>query len=509
VRFSPDGRLLVSGGEDGVVKVWDIIAGKLICDFQHHTGPVVSLDFHPNEFLMASGSADGAVTFWDVETFEMVSNATLGVGSAAVAGGDGRYGGVRSIAFIPNGQALLAAYRSSLCAWKWEPAPAVPLDTIGADWSDVMDMAIVNDQLIACTIREAQVGVWMVNMQKINLGSNSTTPHKAPSHFKLQGPTDSPTHPDFQVNSARNALKANNGLSQYKSIDLPPTDDNDDEPNTTPGEDVSPPPKAATPPTVTSPTSAPSPSSQTAAKSTPIPTVKPKQAKQQQPTPTVTTERATGSNGIGVGIDAPPAALLHQQQQHVSGGDVDTQEADFLSMVVESHDKVTTTLTTRYKNLKTIKACWTENGSGTDSKGALAVLTAVGELEDAAVTVDFLRSLPIQRDDFFTLDLCTAMLPTLIELLNHSQKEDYLFLGLSMTQRLVKLFGNLIKTTREAPIAKGVDLSKEERMEKCQACYNNLITINHLIVPLARRSGTVGKNAKDLTNLLRIYIPDV
>jgi len=100
------------------------------------------------------------------------------------------------------------------------------------------------------------------------------------------------------------------------------------------------------------------------------------------------------------------------------------------------------------------------------------------------------------------------MLPTLIELLNHTQ-EDYLFLGLSMTTKLVKLFGNLIKTTREAPTAKGVDLSKEERLEKCQSCYNSLVTIQHLIAPLTRRSGTAGKNAKDLSNLLRIYIPDM
>jgi len=169
---------------------------------------------------------------------------------------------------------------------------------------------------------------------------------------------------------------------------------------------------------------------------------------------------------------------------------------------------MTSTLTTRYQNLKVVKSHWTTNRSGADSKGVLAVLTAVGELDDTTVMVDFLRSLP-QRDDFFTLDLCTSMLPTLIELLNHTQNEDYLFLGLSMATKLVKLFGNLIKATRESPTVKGVDLSKEERLEKCQLCYNNLVTIQHLIVPLARRSGTAGKNARDLSNLLRIYIPDI
>lgn len=167
------------------------------------------------------------------------------------------------------------------------------------------------------------------------------------------------------------------------------------------------------------------------------------------------------------------------------------------------------TLSPRVKRTKQLKTLWTENGSGTDSKGVIAVLTAVMDMEDIAVTYDFVRNLPSQRDDFFNLDLCNTMLPTMIYLLNHPQKDDYLYLGFNLTHRLVKLFGNLIKTTREAPTAKGVDLSKEERLEKCQSCYTHLITIQHLVVPLTRRPGTVGKNAKDLINLLRIYLPDV
>jgi WD40 repeat protein len=75
VRFSPDGRWVVAGGEDGTVKIWDLTAGKLLHDFQQRSAAVVALDFHPHEFVMASGGADGVVTFWDLETFDLIANA--------------------------------------------------------------------------------------------------------------------------------------------------------------------------------------------------------------------------------------------------------------------------------------------------------------------------------------------------------------------------------------------------------------------------------------------------
>jgi hypothetical protein len=83
-----------------------------------------------------------------------------------------------------------------------------------------------------------------------------------------------------------------------------------------------------------------------------------------------------------------------------------------------------------------------------------------------------------------------------------------IIIALAWTSRLVKAFGHVIKTTREAPLAKGVDITKEERLEKCQTCHNNLVTITHLVAPLSRRSGSVGSNAKDLASLLKIYVPE-
>ncbi|KAI3499089.1 hypothetical protein L1887_34882 [Cichorium endivia] len=53
IGFSPDGRWVVSGGLDNI---WDLIAGKLLHEFNVHEGQIKSKDFHPLEFLLATVS---------------------------------------------------------------------------------------------------------------------------------------------------------------------------------------------------------------------------------------------------------------------------------------------------------------------------------------------------------------------------------------------------------------------------------------------------------------------
>jgi WD40 repeat protein len=66
VAVSPDGKMLVSGDEDGVLTLWELATGKRRGVLEGHRGPVGSFAFSADGKRLSSGSRDTTALLWDV-----------------------------------------------------------------------------------------------------------------------------------------------------------------------------------------------------------------------------------------------------------------------------------------------------------------------------------------------------------------------------------------------------------------------------------------------------------
>jgi WD40 repeat protein len=68
VAFSPDGRRLLSGSDDGTLRLWDAESGQEIHAFAGHQDWVWSVAFSPDGRRLLSGGRDQTLRLWDAES---------------------------------------------------------------------------------------------------------------------------------------------------------------------------------------------------------------------------------------------------------------------------------------------------------------------------------------------------------------------------------------------------------------------------------------------------------
>lgn len=105
IAFSPDSRLVATGGLDTHVRLWDANSRTKLDQLTGHTDSVLSVAFSPDGKSLATGGADRKVILWDLTTRRPIQTLT----QPSV---------VLSIAFSPDGSNLAVAMaNNSVAMW--------------------------------------------------------------------------------------------------------------------------------------------------------------------------------------------------------------------------------------------------------------------------------------------------------------------------------------------------------------------------------------------------------
>ncbi len=78
VGYSPDGKLIAAGIQEGHVLIWDTSSGELVRTLTGHTGLVAGLAFSPDGKHLASLSLDRTIKLWDLTTGDEVATVSDG-----------------------------------------------------------------------------------------------------------------------------------------------------------------------------------------------------------------------------------------------------------------------------------------------------------------------------------------------------------------------------------------------------------------------------------------------
>jgi WD40 repeat protein len=109
--FTPDGKHVVSGEMDSLIRIWDAASAAELGRLRGHTGSVAGLAISPDGRRLVSGGYDRTVRLWDLE--ERRELRTFDTGHAS---------GVQSVDISPDGRFVVSgSFDSTVRLWRLRP----------------------------------------------------------------------------------------------------------------------------------------------------------------------------------------------------------------------------------------------------------------------------------------------------------------------------------------------------------------------------------------------------
>uniref|UniRef100_A0A8D2ZNQ9 Katanin p80 WD40 repeat-containing subunit B1 n=1 Tax=Scophthalmus maximus TaxID=52904 RepID=A0A8D2ZNQ9_SCOMX len=479
LAFSPDGRWLASASDDSTIKLWDLAQGKTITEFKSHTAAVNIVQFHPNEYLL----------------------------------GRCRYS-KHVYSVFPDGGCLFSGATDTLRVFGWEPDRC--FDTVPVGWGKVSDLAVCNQQLVRSSrvvVRrrpeEGKEERWLRNPGNVRDNEPLAEP-KDPRGAALR---KSYARPSTTCSSQRVKQRSESERRSPEGERRSPSEDEGDEKlssaeihnpedfkeifqpknaicRSTAAITPAPPLASSTPvqrvePTVVSSAVGPASSSSNPPASRPPPPPQPPvTTARTRPPPKIILSTRNEPIGLNVADFLPPSANSRPAA---------LSDEDELSQIKKGHATMCVMLSSRRKNLETVRMAWARE----DAKNALDIAVSMSDL---SIVVDILNILNLQPS-LWKLDLCTTVLPQIDKLLQ-SKYESYMQTGCTSLKLIMKHFWTLISDTLRATPSVGVDITREERHLKCRTCCKQLKNLSNIVKNKASQVGRHGSAFKELQLLM-------
>lgn len=162
--------------------------------------------------------------------------------------------------------------------------------------------------------------------------------------------------------------------------------------------------------------------------------------------------------------------------------------ADQVAQLALQHPQMMGVLQRRLAQVRRCKELWSHGNLSTLSQGLQFP-------QDHAVVCDFARA--VMREKLvgaLNLDACQTLLPIMRDLMC-SKYEDFALTGHQFAELLLQNFGDIISETRTSCARipeRQLDLAREERLRKCNACHQQFCEIQKSLLDgrLASRFGS-------------------
>jgi WD40 repeat protein len=145
--FSPSGKILVSGHDDGKIRFWDLATRKMTREIEAHASAISSITFLSGDDL-ATAAEDHMIRLWSVSTFAVKQSLV------------GHVDRIPSLTYSER-QKLLVSAGWDTTARVWEPGNQEPLILLNSHSEQVLVVAFGPDgSTLACADSDHAIHVW-------------------------------------------------------------------------------------------------------------------------------------------------------------------------------------------------------------------------------------------------------------------------------------------------------------------------------------------------------------